>query len=112
MGLGAASVAAQYVVTHPQPSHNPINLDFLLDPLSKSKFLSLNLIAMIKKLALTESWQPKWMKAVRFSLINLPGRVVNRSRRLIIRLTKKHPSLELLVEARKKIAMLKPVPCG
>ena len=40
MGLGAASVAAQYVVTDPQPSHNPINLDFLLDPLSKSEFLS------------------------------------------------------------------------
>ena len=40
MGLGAASTAAQYVVTHPQTSHNPINLDFLLDPLSKSEFLS------------------------------------------------------------------------
>jgi len=41
LGLGAASAAAQYVVTHPQTSHNPINLDFLLDPLSKSEFLSL-----------------------------------------------------------------------
>jgi hypothetical protein len=41
LGLGAASTAAQYVVTHPQPSHNPVNLDFLLDPLSKSEFLSL-----------------------------------------------------------------------
>jgi hypothetical protein len=40
LGLGAASAAIQYVVTHPQPSHNPINLDFLLDPLSKSEFLS------------------------------------------------------------------------
>ena len=40
MGLGAASAAAQYIVTHPQASHNPINLDFLLDPLSKSEFLS------------------------------------------------------------------------
>jgi hypothetical protein len=40
LGLGAASAAAQYVVTHPQPSHNPVNLDFLLDPLSKSEFLS------------------------------------------------------------------------
>ena len=29
--------------------------------------------AMMKKLALAESWQPKRMKAVRFSLINLPG---------------------------------------
>ncbi len=74
--------------------------------------LAFNVNAMMKKLALGESWQPKRMKAIRFSLINLPGRVVKRSRRLIIRLTKNHPSLELLVEARKKIAMLKPVPCG
>jgi hypothetical protein len=36
VGLGAASAAVQYVVTPPQTSHNPINLDFLLDPLSKS----------------------------------------------------------------------------
>ncbi len=74
--------------------------------------LAFNVNAMMKKLVLGESWQPKRMKAIRFSLINLPGRVVKRSRRLIIRLTKNHPSLELLVEARKKIAMLKPVPCG
>jgi len=39
LGLGAASVAAQYIVTHPQPSHNPINFGFLLDPLSKNEFL-------------------------------------------------------------------------
>jgi hypothetical protein len=40
LGLGAASAAAQYVVSHPQPSHNPVNLDLLLDPLSKNEFLS------------------------------------------------------------------------
>ena len=74
--------------------------------------LAFNVNAMMKKLVLGESWQPRRMKALRFSLINLPGRVVKRSRRLIIRLTKNHPSLELLVEARKKIAMLKPLPCG
>jgi hypothetical protein len=39
LGLGAASAAAQYVVTHSQTAHNPINLAFLLDPLSKSEFL-------------------------------------------------------------------------
>jgi len=32
--------------THPQTSHNPINLDFLLDPLSKSEFLSLLFIIL------------------------------------------------------------------
>ena len=74
--------------------------------------LAFNLNGLMKKLALGASWQPKRMKAIRFSLINLPGRVVKRSRCLIIRLTKNHPSLELLVEARKKIAMLKPEPCG
>jgi hypothetical protein len=74
--------------------------------------LAFNLNAIMKKLVLGEVWQPKRMKAVRFSLINLPGRIVKGSRRLIIRLTKNHPSLELLIEARKKIAMLKPLPCG
>ena len=74
--------------------------------------LAFNLNAMMKRLVLGQSWQPKRMKAVRFSLINLPGRVLKRSRRLIIRLTKNHPSLELLIEARNKIAMLKPQPCG
>jgi hypothetical protein len=74
--------------------------------------LALNLNTMMKKLALESSWFSKRMKAVRFSVINLPDRVVKRSRGLIIRLTRNHPSLELLIEARKRIAMMKPVPCG
>jgi hypothetical protein len=52
------------------------------------------------------------MKAVRFSLINLPGRVIRRSRSYIIRLTKNHPSLGLLIEARKAIMQLRPLPSG
>jgi hypothetical protein len=40
VGLAAASVTAPYVGIHPSPSNNPINLHFLLDPLSKSEFLS------------------------------------------------------------------------
>ena len=74
--------------------------------------LSLNLNAMMKKLAMEGSWISKRMKAVRFSFINLPGRVVTRSRSLIIRLTKNNPAMELLINARKKIAMLQPVPSG
>lgn len=74
--------------------------------------LSLNLNAMMKKLVLGEKWEPKRMRAVRFSLINLPGRVVKRSRSLIIRLTKNHPSLDLLIGVRKEIAQLKPLPSG
>jgi hypothetical protein len=74
--------------------------------------LSLNLNAMMKRLVLGKEWEPKRMKAIRYWLINLPGRVVKRSRSLIIRLTRKHPSLESLMEARRKIAMLAPAVCG
>lgn len=74
--------------------------------------LALNLNAMMKKLVLGKAWEPKRMKAIRFWLINLPGRVVKRSRSLIIRLTRNLPSLELLIEARRKIAMLEPAGCG
>ena len=55
--------------------------------------LSHNLNAMMKKFAMKGAWLPKRIKAIRFSFINLPGRVVKGSRRLIIRLTKNNPSL-------------------
>jgi hypothetical protein len=74
--------------------------------------LALNLNAMMKKLAMESSWISKRMKAIRFSFINLPGRVATRSRILIIRLTKDNPAMELLINARKKIAMLQSVPSG
>lgn len=74
--------------------------------------LALNLNAIMKKLAMGVSWVSKRMKAIRFSFINLPGRVVTRSRSLIIRLTENNPAMELLINAREKIAMLQPVPAG
>ena len=72
--------------------------------------LALNLNAAMKNLVLEESWSSKRMKAIRFSLINLLGRVIEHARRLLIRVTKGHPSFDLLVEARRKIAMLAPAP--
>jgi hypothetical protein len=74
--------------------------------------LAFNLNAMMKRLALGKSWVPKRMKAVRFSFINIAGRVINRSRSYIIRLTKNHPSLDLLIEARRAIMQLRPLPSG
>jgi hypothetical protein len=74
--------------------------------------LAHNLNAIMKTMALGQSWSTKRMKAIRFSFIKLPGRVVAGSRRLIIRLTKNHPSLDILIEARKRIAMMIPVPSG
>ena len=74
--------------------------------------LALNLNAAMKGLVLWGSWVSKRMKAVRFALINLPGRVMERSRRLIVRLGKEHPSYKTLLVARQKIAMLVPEPSG
>lgn len=74
--------------------------------------LAFNLNAMMKRLALGKSWVSKRMKAVRFSFINLAGRVIRRSRSYIIRLTKNHPSLDLLIEARRAIMQLRSLPSG
>jgi len=72
--------------------------------------LALNLNAAMKALVLGQSWVAKRMKAIRFSLINLPARVLERSRRLIVRLCRGHPSFGLLMEARRRIAQLVPQP--
>ena len=66
--------------------------------------LSLNINAAMKRLVLGEGWARRRMKALRFHLINLPGRVLNGSRRLKVRIAEGHPSFELLLEARRKIS--------
>jgi hypothetical protein len=65
-----------------------------------------NLNAAMKSLVLEASWITKRMKAIRFSLINLPGRIIERSRELIIRIAQGHPSLTVLLAARQRIMEL------
>ena len=74
--------------------------------------IALNLNAIMKSLALEPEMKYKRMKAVRFSIINLPGRVIKKSRQLILRLSKGHPSFKMLIDARKRIAMLQVIPSG
>jgi hypothetical protein len=74
--------------------------------------LALNLNAAMKRLVLGQSWVPKRMKAIRFTLINLAAQVVDHSRYLLVRLSKGHRSLRWLIDIRAKIAMLSPVPSG
>jgi hypothetical protein len=74
--------------------------------------LAFNLNSAMKRLVLKGSWASKRMKAIRFSLIGLPGRVINHARGLIVRLVKNHPSLEVLVIARQRIMELGCVPSG
>jgi hypothetical protein len=62
--------------------------------------LSLNIHTMLKRLALPEKWHTRQMKAIRFHLINLAGRVIEHARTVIIKLLADHPSSELLIRAR------------
>ena len=74
--------------------------------------LALNLNSAMKRLVLEGSWVTKRMKAIRFSLIGLPGRVMTHARGLVVRLVKNHPSLAVLVQARQRIMELGYAPCG
>ncbi len=68
--------------------------------------LAHNLNTAMKNLVLRDSWVAKRMKAIRFHLINLPGRIVDHARGLSIRLTGDHPSLDILIKARMRIMEL------
>src|SRR5271157_346268 len=68
--------------------------------------------AAMKRLALGERWAAKRMKALRFHLIGLPGRVVSHARRLIIRLGGGAEALATLLDARQRIRALAQEPAG
>ena len=68
--------------------------------------LAFNLNSALKRLALGGEWISRRLKAVRFGLINLAGRVVYHAGRLIIRLAHGHPSYGLVVRARWRIEAL------
>jgi hypothetical protein len=74
--------------------------------------LAFNLTSAMKQLALQGSWTAKRMKALRFSLIHLPGRVIVHARGLTIRLVKGHPSFAALINARQRIMELGYAPSG
>lgn len=72
--------------------------------------LAHNLNTAMKNLVLKGSWVTKRMKALRFHLISLPGRVIQRSRQLFLRLAEDHPSFALLLTARQRIMELAHAP--
>jgi len=68
--------------------------------------LSLNLNVIMKRLVLGQAWMDKRIKAFRFGVIGLPGRILSHARGLVIRLGKQCLAYRLLIEARKTIAQL------
>jgi hypothetical protein len=74
--------------------------------------LAHNLNAVMKQLVLGPAWATKRMKALRFALINLPGRVVRHGRGLIIKISTAGQSLPRLLAARQAIIALASGPDG
>lgn len=68
--------------------------------------LAFNLNSAMKRLVLGPDWATQRLKAIRFHLICLPGRVLEHARQLIIRLSKAHPSLDILTQARRRLCMI------
>ena len=65
---------------------------------------------MMKRQVLGGDWGTRRMKAMRFHLIALPGRVVRHARRLIVRLSA--GAVDLIRDARAAILSLQPAPSG
>ena len=74
--------------------------------------LAFNLNVAMQRLVLGEGWLGKRLKAMRFGLISLPGRVVKHARGLYLRLSGGHPCQELLLGARLRILALAQGPAG
>ena len=74
--------------------------------------LAHNLNAVMKQLALGKNWADKRMKALRFHLIGLPGRVVSHARKLIVRLGGGAQALAVILDARRTIRALAHGPAG
>ena len=74
--------------------------------------LAYNLNSAMKRLVPGKNWASKRMKALRFRLIGLPGRVVSHARKLTIRLGAGAEALATIVTARQTIRALANGPDG
>lgn len=68
--------------------------------------LALNLNTALKRLVLGGEWVTKRLKAIRYAISHLPGRVVRHARCWWLRLSAGHPSMELVLAARERIGLL------
>jgi hypothetical protein len=68
--------------------------------------LAMNLSVAMNRLVLGGAWANRRMKAIRFLIICLPGRVIEQARQLYLRLSRGHPAFETLVRMRLRIREL------
>lgn len=74
--------------------------------------LAYNVQAVMKLFVLPKEWRSKRLKAIRFSLINIPARIVSHAMYLIMQLSSKQHMADFIMEVRRRIASLVPCPSG
>lgn len=74
--------------------------------------IALNINSAFKQFALKGQWLKKRMKAIRFAIINVAGRLVSTARRLTVKLSGTKESMELMLDARKNMWELLHEPPG
>jgi hypothetical protein len=62
--------------------------------------LAMNIASAMKRVVLGGVWAKRRMKAIRFLLISVLGRVVEKARQLYLILSRDHPALDLIVQMR------------
>ncbi len=68
--------------------------------------IAFNLVAIMKALVLGDRWAHSRLKALRYALIRVAGRVVDHARGLVVRLAGNQAAAQVLVQARQRIAQL------
>jgi hypothetical protein len=68
--------------------------------------LAMNLAMAMNRVVLGGVWANRRMKAIRFLIICIPGRLVEKARQLYLRLSRGHPAFELLQAMRQRISEL------
>jgi hypothetical protein len=72
--------------------------------------ISHNLHSIFKRLCCDATWQSSRLKRMRFSIINIPGRIQERGRELYIRLSAGHPCYDVFQLIRRAISRLRACP--
>ena len=67
--------------------------------------LTYNVLSVMKRKSLPSSWCSIRLKALRYHLLCIAGRVIAHGRRLFLKIAKDHPSFHLYKEAREKLCL-------
>jgi hypothetical protein len=67
--------------------------------------LTYNVLSVMKRKSLPSSWWSVRLKALRYHLLCIAGRVIEHGRRLFLKIPKHHPSFHLYKEAREKLSL-------